>query len=163
MTNQKKYNDWILSIGIALFALACIFFSNTASNALGMKNEYLTPNNYSNIISCVLLAALGAQLLMTLLTKEKQVQDEEKIEPIQRGMALNVAFIIICAVIFVLGMRYIGFYISTAVCLFIMNMTFENWNKAHIIKSIAFSLGVCAIFFVVFRYLKVFLPNAMLF
>lgn len=163
MMSRKKYEDIFLISIIALFALACIFFSNTASEALGMKNEYLTPNRYSNILSFALLAALGVQLLTQLFKKEKQAQAEETAKPAQRRMALNVAFMMVCAIVFVLGMRYIGFYITTAVCLFIMNMTFENWNKAHILKSVAFSLGVCLITFIVFRYLKVFLPNALLF
>ncbi len=155
---RQKITEFLLPICLILFAVCCIFFSNTGSNALGMKGEFLTPNFYSNILSvCLIVAAsvqIGAQwmLLKNGVAKEKQ---KEK-------WAVT-AFVMICSVLYVIGISHIGFYVSTLVCLFLLNMTFEGWKRECIWKAAVFSAGVCLIFFVAFQQLKVFLPKSILF
>ncbi len=163
MLKSKKWGERILVLMLVLFAVGCIFFSNTDSKALGMKNEYITPNQYSNILSAILLVAVGGEIVMSLRGKKTEEEAAAPPKGELKAELRSVGFMVLCSVIYVLGMRHVGFYITSAVCLFVMNMAFEGWKKSHLWKSAVFSLGVCLITFVVFKYLKVYLPKSMFF
>lgn len=158
--HKPKGMEPLLLFLLAAFGVSCIFFSNTGANALGMKKEYLTPNFYSDVLSggLILSALIQAGIYM-----RGKGQTEKETDNTSKKEWMLVGFVMLCSVLYVFGMGTIGFYISTFLCLFAINMTFEGWKRTCLGKGLVFALGVCMIFFVAFRYLKVFLPKTILF
>ncbi len=159
MSQSKKRNEGLLIAAFGIFALGCMFTKSTGVS-LGLKYERLTPQMYSDILVWCLLVLLAVRLVALMRTPVQKEAEQKAQAPKTWRL---VAFVALCSLVFVLGMRYIGFYITTAVTLFVLHMTFENWEKKKLLKASLFSLGTCVIFYLAFGYLKVFLPNALLF
>lgn len=159
MTKSKLRNELTLILLLAAFALGCMLTKSTGTS-LGMKNERMTPQTYSDALCWLLLFMLGLRTVLLLRGGWKE-QTEEKAK--SRSTGLLVGFVMLCSVLFVLGMQYLGFYITTFVSLAVLYLTFENWNKKDVLKGLLFAAGTSGVFYIAFGYLKVFLPNALLF
>lgn len=162
MLKRKYYGDLAVNAVFAVFAVVCLA-SKTASDEFIAKDEYMAPGFYSDVLCAALILLIGTNVLFTLFRHRKEAEQQKGDTETLATKTHAVAFMMVCSVLYVLGIMSIGFYIVTAACLFVMNMTFENWEKKYLLKAVIFSLGTCAVFFIVFKYLKIFLPKAILF
>jgi len=140
------------------FSLACLL-SDSGASALVLKDESLPAHLYSNVLAG-LLAVVSVLRLGALFVRRGAAEGTGKREPMALPSTLLIAG---CSVFYTLGISYMGFYVSTFVFMFVLFLGFENWRKDRVKTGLVFSLGLCAIFFVSFYFLKIYLPDGLLF
>jgi len=149
--------ELLLLAALIVFSAGCMLSTIGGTNLI-LQSDSLPAYMYSNILAGILIIACTYRLIILLL------------KPGQAGEAKPKAFVSLkafqicaCSILYVLGIRYIGFYISTFFCFAFVYNSFEQWDKSKIKFSVIFSLGLCGISFVLFRFLKIYLPNALFF
>jgi len=153
------YRKWefILLAVLIVFSAGCMLSTIGGTNLI-LQSDSLPAYLYSNILAGILIAACLYRLIMLSIKREQG--GEAKSKTFVTSKTLQICA---CSVLYVLGIQYIGFYISTFFCFIFVYNTFEQWNRAKIKYSVIFSLGLCVVSFVIFRFLKIYLPNALLF
>lgn len=162
MFKNKNFGEFLLLLFLVVFGVACLV-SESGADALTISTEGFTVSFYVNLISIILLCFVAIRLVFLIFEARKESDAEKAPEKVSREHAFVVGLTMAVAVFFVWGMKHIGFYVCTSVTLFVLYMTFEQWNKKELWKGAVFTVAVCLIFLIVFKYLKVFLPNAWLF
>jgi Tripartite tricarboxylate transporter TctB family len=153
-----KRNEVITLIFLIIFSVACII-SASGGSALILADESLPAHVYSNILA-VLLLFVALVRLISLIFFQRTGVIQAATEPIMSRSTLLIAA---CAVLYTIGITYIGFYVSTFFCMIVLYLGFENWQKSKIRIGMIFSVGLCVLFYVSFSFLKIYLPDGLLF
>lgn len=162
MKIKQKLGEFSLLLFLGIFGAACLL-SESGADALTVNSKGFTVSFYTNLIAILLLILVFFRLAFLIIESRRETEREKTPEQIKKEHTIVIALTMFISVFFVYGMKKIGFYVCTSITLFILYMTFEQWKKKEIWKGIVFSLSICIVFFIVFKYLKVFLPNALLF
>lgn len=162
MNKQKARWEFLLLLCMIVFGVACLV-SESGANALTVSKEGFTVSFYANLIASILIGVSVLRVIFLFMEVRKISDGEETPAKLTKDTIISIGLPMVLSVFFVYGMRRIGFYTTASLTLFIMYMAFEKWNKKEIPKGVLFSVGVCVVFAVVFKYLKVFLPNTPLF
>lgn len=154
-----KRNEAVILAVLMGFSVACIL-STSGGSALILQDESLPAHVYSNILAGLLIAVCAVRLAMMFVFRMAGPRPEDEPAPVFSPSALLIA---ICSIFYTIGITYIGFYISTFVCMLVLYLGFENWQKRKLRVGVIFSLGLCLIFYVSFYFLKIYLPDGLLF
>lgn len=139
------------------FSAACLFMG-TRGDVLVLKNESLPANLYSNILAGLLGGVCLLRLaLLRFFGGNKTAKNGKRI------WTRSTILIGLCAILYALGITYVGFYVSTFLCMLGLFLGFENWRRDKLKAGLLFSLGLCLVFFVSFNFLKIYLPDGILF
>ena len=162
MDKTKPRLEFLMLLSCVVFGVACLL-SESGAQALTVSTEGFTVSFYTNLIATILITISLARMIFLILEVRKQSNAGNNDTKVKNEHSLIIALTMGIAVFFVYGMKNIGFYVSSSITLFVMYMAFEKWDKKELLKGAIFSVGVCIGFAIVFKYLKVFLPNALLF
>jgi hypothetical protein len=154
-----KRNEAIILIVIIGLSLACII-STKGGSTLILQDESLPAHLYSNILAGILIAAAVARLAVLFFAAKTRVEEGEAVRGVFSRSTLLIAG---CSVLYTLGITYVGFYISTFLCMIVLYLGFENWRKSELRTGLLFSLALCLVFFISFYFLKIYLPDGLLF
>ena len=153
---HKKYELLVLSV-LIVFCAGCMLSTIGGTNLI-LQNDSLPAFVYSNILACILIALCGYRIVMLVIKRQQDGKTKPKAFVTTKALQICA-----CSILYVLGIQYLGFYISTFFCFAFVYNSFEQWEKSKIKFSVIFSLGLCGASFVIFRFLKIYLPNALLF
>jgi hypothetical protein len=154
-----KRNEIIILVALIGFSAACLL-SSSGGSALILKDENLPAHVYSNILAGLLAAVSIFRIIMLARPKMAGFAGSDAPAPAFSKSALLIAG---CSIFYTLGITYVGFYVSTFLCMFVLYLGFENWEKAKVKVGLVFSLGLCLVFYVSFYFLKIYLPDGLLF
>lgn len=143
---------------MACLSVGCIV-SMLTGDVMVLRDEVLPANLYSNIIAGA-LALVCLVRFVALLVRDGAAADDGKEAAVFTPPVVLAGLV---SLAYTYGMESIGFYTSTFVCMFVLYFGFENWDKTKILRGLSFSLGLCALFYVTFTCMKIYLPDAMLF
>jgi putative tricarboxylic transport membrane protein len=133
----RKYAD-ILS-GAGFLVLALIFWS-AGRELTGVSRIF------PNLLE--LFLALGG-LVLCILGLSKSLKEKACDES---PVWSRVWMILVSSVLYAVAVPLIGFYVSSAIFLFVMAMILgKTWNLAHVKISVVFSVGLCALIYLVFK------------
>lgn len=150
-----KIQEALLLLGFALIGLA-LTLDLQAPVLLSFQKDYLPADTYARILAvalgCSALLALaavpfGRQLSPTPLRPRHPV-------PLQ-GMLLSALYLI--------GVSYIGFFVSSAAYLAALALLFSGEGKKELVPALVYALLVSGTAKILFGVFKVYLPNAWLF
>lgn len=154
---MMRRNETIILAALICFSAGCIA-SMAGGGALVLRDEVMPADLYSNVIAAALGAACIVRLFL-LYGKNAPADAQKKVVVFTQPTVLIGAI----SLLYTLGIASVGFYISTFICMFALFFGFERWEASRAPKGLAFSLGLCVMFYVTFTYMKIYLPDAMLF
>ena len=154
-----KRNELIILVVLIGFSMACIL-STSGGSALILKNESLPAHVYSNILAVLLAAAGAVRIVMLVMPRWSGSGYGGTAAPV---IAKSTVLIAVCSILYTAGITFVGFYVSTFICIFVLYLGFENWQKAKLRAGLIFSAGLCIVFYVSFYFLKIYLPDGLLF
>jgi putative tricarboxylic transport membrane protein len=122
-----------LLASLTLFLIAAVLLSQTGEGA----RDWAMPRSL-----CYVLISVGLVLLLKGLVRPG---DKVPLVPaVARGHGLDTAFFIAVAVIYVLVIPVLGFWISSAVILFVLSVALaEKRDLRTALQSAAVAVGVC--------------------
>lgn len=158
---QKKHAELIL-IGalVAVTILSIVQSENIAT--IAMAGEMLTSRLYVVLMDICLLITLAFRALFVVAWPEKKAKPSKA--DLKTFAEKKLMYILMaCAVVYAFGIIEIGFYITTFIFLLGVFVMLEGVSKKSILSGVLFSLGVNGVFFLAFDWLKIYLPNGLLF
>lgn len=166
MKTLKKYSE-VIFIGILfLYGCAALFQADTITG-MQQPGEFLTPQRYVLIVGSLFVVLCAANMILgVFLTRKKELETEKNDCSEQKREWLSrffrTAVMMSLGFVFVIGMKVTGFYISAFVVVVIAYLTIEGTTKKDILTAIVFALGMCALFYVVFKQFHIYLPKYLL-
>lgn len=130
------------------------------STAPVVRDQTLPPYTYSNVLAGLLAFLCLSSIPSALKFDRKGSHKEER--PKDRPSS-SILLTALCAVFYVVGLRYVGFYVSTFFCMIVLHLNFENWRVSQLPRAVLFGLGLCTVFYVVFSFLRIYIPDGWLF
>jgi len=157
-----KKNQIFISLSLIILASILIFTSDSSRNIQASNDEILSAYGYVIIISVSLIFISLIHLISAMRDTDKA---SDHGETYKNRTTINILLLIIFTVFFILGMIYIGFYISSFFFVILIFLTIENWkiSKTKIVKGVIFSLFLNFILFITLSSLDIFLPDTILF
>lgn len=145
---------------LSLFGILCLIASTGAdSTESQLVDSVLGAHAYSLIISAILLLICVINGFLMYRSK----QNTFKKEGLSLKVKKSIFYTMIGSVIYVIGIIYIGFYVSTIVFVPTMYLMQENWNKAKYKSAAIFAVSINVLFYIVFTWLHIYLPSNLLF
>lgn len=148
-----------IPVGLIALALASILTS-TQATGLANTNEVLTTDGYSILIGTILIMACLYDIVRTARHRRAVQGGTGTLPTVVKKLILSA---MIAAVVYVLGVSYIGFYVSTFLFLAFFFLSLEEWDRKKILPAIGFALAVNVGCFFVFGWFHIYLPDAWLF
>jgi hypothetical protein len=119
---------------VTLFLIAAVLLSQTGDGA----RDWAMPRSLN-----YLLIGVGLVLLVKGLVRPGD--KVPLIPPVARRRGLDTAFFMAVAVIYALVIPFLGFWISSAVTLFVLSVALaETRDRRTVLQSAATAVGVCA-------------------
>jgi hypothetical protein len=153
-----KQGEVFILLGFIVLSLLSIFTSS-GSIEIEMNNGQFGPDNYSAIINAVLLIICIIQLIV-IIKKRQIVETEKKLDAETKK---TIAVMVAEAICYTLGISYIGFYVSTFIFVILAYLTLEKWAKSRLVSAVIFACGLNVVFYFIFTWLHIYLPESLLF
>lgn len=153
-----KYSGLLVPVGLITLALASILTS-TQATGMANTNEVLTTDGYSILIGSILLAVCSYDVIYTIWRSRTA---QGKTQSLPASVMKLIASVIGVGVLYVFGISYLGFHISTFLFLTFFVLALEEWNKKRILPAIGYAVVVNLVCFIVFRWLHIYLPETWL-
>lgn len=162
MRSLKKYSEAVFIGLLTLYALAGIW------NAFGIAGvqqpgEILTPRMYVLILA-VIFAGLGLANLFLSVRRQKNAVSEQtpKSTTSDRTGTLKMILMMLLGLLFVLGMKTVGFYSAAFLVVAVGYLIIEGLGKKNVVTAVVFAAVVCMVFLFVFRQFHIYLPQSAL-
>ena len=136
--------DFVVSV-VFMFISLFAFFGSSAFSRSG-KNEFSLANNpamYPRLLAAVMFILSCVFLFQAL---RKGALKNVKIQ-IDREKTIKVLRLLFVIVVYVIGIYFIGYIISSIICVFLFILIFDG----KIIQAIISSVGATVILYLVFR------------
>ena len=147
---------------ISTMVLAAIFaFFLVQCNKLSVTAAY-----WPRIICIVGLALAALELLLEGIKWCKKAKGGEKqkaLWPLNREQTLRSLILLGVMVLWIMGLKWIGFMVSSAVALAAIAVVFEPVKtRNHILRDVLIGAGFAVLFYFVFKLLGIHFPKTLL-
>ncbi len=147
---------------ISTLVLAAIFaFFLAQTSKLKVSAAY-----WPRIICIVGLALAGLELLLEgfkWIRKAKTGEKQSALWPLSKKQTVRSLILLGIMVLWIMGLKWIGFMVSSAVALAAIAVVFEPVkDKKHILLDVLIGAGFAVLFYFVFKFLGIHFPKTLL-
>ena len=162
MNVLKKYAEAAFSGLLALYA-AAVFCLAFGISGVQQPGELLTPKLYVQLLSAAFfILSLANAILSLRRQRSAQAADDAPATKESRLGLLKMGLMMALGLLFVVGMKVIGFYLAAFLTVLCGYLIIEGLGKKNVITAIIFAAAICTVFYFVFQKFHIYLPNYML-
>lgn len=153
-----RYKEIIFLVVMLLFTLTCIIGNITSENGQNLfEDAAMTSNDYSLYIGLILVILCLYRIFSILFKKAW----DYTVLPSQ--VLVLVRKVIIISAIYLIGITYLGFHVSSAIFLGYIVLLLQDKEDRSIKKAVLYVSTILLVCYFSFSWLHIFLPDTLLF
>jgi hypothetical protein len=153
---QMRSREFGILLFTGLIGLACIISSYTQETKLDLfADAAIRSQDYPIVIGSILLGLSILRIGIAIYTKEMAASAAPVLPLVWK--------VIISTALYLVGIDYIGFFLSTAVFLFYLTRLFEGGQQWNTRKAAFCVVSILIICYFTFSWFHIFLPDTILF